>query len=61
MTAASPVPGAAHRVNADAGGNGHLEEDRRYQLVRRSGAVEKRPFEIAFREAGVEAYLCTFG
>ena len=61
MTAASPAPGAAYRVNADADGNGHLEEDRRYQLVRPPGAVEKRTFEITFREAGAEAYLYTFG
>ena len=61
MTTVSPAPGAAYRVNADADGNGHLEEDRSYQLVRRSGAVEKRTFEITFQKAGAEAYLCTFG
>jgi hypothetical protein len=61
MTAASPAPGAAHRVNADADGNAHLEEDRLYQLVRQPGAVEKRAVEITFQDAGVEAYLFTFG
>ena len=54
-------PGAAHGVDADADGNGHLEDDRLYQLVRQQGAVEERTFEIAFKEAGVEAYVLTFG
>ena len=52
MTAASPAPGAAYRVNADVDGNGHLEEDRLYQLVRQPGAVEKRTVEITFQKAG---------
>ena len=55
------APGAAHGVDADADGNGHLEEDRLYQLVRQPGAVEERTFEITFQEAGVEAYVFTFG
>ena len=55
------APGAAHGVDADADGNGHLDEDRLYQLVRQPGAVEERTFEITFHEAGVEAYVFTFG
>jgi thiol-disulfide isomerase/thioredoxin len=55
------APGAAHGVDADADGNGHLEEDRLYQLVRQPEAVEKRTFEITFQEPGVEAYVFTFG
>ena len=54
-------PGAAHGVDADADGNGQLDEDRMYQLVRQPGAVEERTFEIAFHEGGVEAYVFTFG
>jgi hypothetical protein len=54
-------PGAAHGVDADADGNGHLDEDRLYQLVRQPGAVEERTFEIMFHEGGVEAYVFTFG
>lgn len=54
-------PGAAHGHDADADGNGHLEDDRLYQLVRQPGAVEERTFEITFLEAGVEAYVFTFG
>jgi thiol-disulfide isomerase/thioredoxin len=55
------APGAAHGVDADAEGNGHLDEDRMYQLVRQPGAVEERTFEIVFHEGGVEAYVFTFG
>jgi thiol-disulfide isomerase/thioredoxin len=55
------APGDAHGVDADADGNGHLEDDRLYQLVRQQGAVEERTFEITFEEAGVEAYVFTFG
>ncbi len=54
-------PGAAHGVDADAGGNGHLDEDRLYQLVRQPGAVDERTFEITFHAGGVEAYVFTFG
>ncbi len=54
-------PGAAHGVDTDSDGNGHLDEDRMYQLVRQPGAVEERTFEIAFHEQGVEAYVFTFG
>ena len=54
-------PGAAHGVDADADGNGHLDEDRLYQLVRQPGAVDERTFEITFHSGGVEAYVFTFG
>jgi thiol-disulfide isomerase/thioredoxin len=54
-------PGAAHGVDADAGGSGHLDEDRLYQLVRQPGAVDERTFEITFHAGGVEAYVFTFG
>jgi hypothetical protein len=55
------APGAAHGVDADADGNGYLDEDRMYQLVRQPGAVEERTFEITFYDGGVEAYVFTFG
>jgi thiol-disulfide isomerase/thioredoxin len=55
------APGDAHGVDADTDGNGHLEDDRLYQLVRQQGAVDERTFEITFKEAGVEAYVFTFG
>ena len=46
---------------ADADGNGRLDEDRLYQLVRQPGAVQERTFEITFHAGGVEAYGFTFG
>ena len=55
------APGDAHGVDADAGGNGHLDDDRLYQLVRQQGAVEEGTFEITCTEAGIEAYVFTFG
>ena len=55
------VPGAAHGVDADANGNGLLDEDRLYQLVREPGNVKERTFEITFHAGGVEAYVFTFG
>jgi thiol-disulfide isomerase/thioredoxin len=54
-------PGAARGVDTDTDGNGRLKDDRLYQLVRQPGAVEERTFEITFQEAGVEAYVFTFG
>jgi thiol-disulfide isomerase/thioredoxin len=55
------APGSAHGVDADADGNGHVEQDRLYQLVRQPRAVEERTFEITFQGAGVQAYVFTFG
>jgi len=55
------APAGAHGVDTDADGKGQLEQDRMYQLVRQPGAVEPRTFEITFLEAGVEAYVFTFG
>jgi thiol-disulfide isomerase/thioredoxin len=54
-------PGAAHGVDVDGDGNGLLDDDRLYQIIRQPGSVEERTFAIAFREPGVEAYVFTFG
>ncbi|MGE8261097.1 MAG: hypothetical protein ACN6RF_01155, partial [Stenotrophomonas sp.] len=32
-----------------------------YQLIRQSGAVQERTFEIEFLDPGVRAYAFTFG
>jgi hypothetical protein len=50
-----------HGVDVEADGNGLLDDDRLYQLVRQPGCVRERTSEIAFREPGVEAYVFTFG
>jgi Thioredoxin like C-terminal domain/AhpC/TSA family len=54
-------PGAAHGGDVDEEGNGTVTEQRTYQLVRQPGPVADRTFEIAFLDAGVEAFAFTFG
>jgi cytochrome c biogenesis protein CcdA/thiol-disulfide isomerase/thioredoxin len=54
-------PGADHGSDVDADGWGIMQEDRLYQLVRQTGPVADRTFEIEFFDAGVRAYAFTFG
>ncbi len=54
-------PGEAHGLDVDANGEGSLVRPRLYQLVREPGTIVDRTFEIVFDEAGVEAYVFTFG
>jgi thiol-disulfide isomerase/thioredoxin len=61
VTLGGEPPRAAHGVDVDSDGNGVLDDDRLYQLVRQPAAVEEHTFEIAFDEPGVEAYVFTFG
>jgi thiol-disulfide isomerase/thioredoxin len=55
------VPGAAHGLDVDEEGRGTLVQPRLYQLVREPGSITDRTFEVAFLDAGVEAYVFTFG
>ena len=54
-------PGAAAGVDADSDGSGILRDQRTYQLIRQSGPIADRLFEIEFLDAGAEAYCFTFG
>ena len=54
-------PGADHGADIDADGNGVVTATRLYQLVRQSGKVRQRRFEIRFLDKGAEAYAFTFG
>jgi thiol-disulfide isomerase/thioredoxin len=54
-------PGAAHGLDVDEQGRGTLEQQRLYQLIRQSGSITDRTFEISFDAPGVEAYSFTFG
>jgi DNA-binding CsgD family transcriptional regulator/thiol-disulfide isomerase/thioredoxin len=54
-------PGDAHGLDVDESGGGSVSEPRMYQLVRQSGVVAQRDFEITFLDAGVRAYVFTFG
>ncbi len=51
----------AHGTDVDVEGNGILDAQRTYQLIRQSGAVADRLFEIEFLDGGAEAYCFTFG
>jgi thiol-disulfide isomerase/thioredoxin len=52
-----PTPG----LDVDGSGTGTLVEPRLYQLIRQSGPIVDRTFEIEFLDAGVEAFAFTFG
>jgi cytochrome c biogenesis protein CcdA/thiol-disulfide isomerase/thioredoxin len=54
-------PQADHGMDIDAQGNGTVREQRLYQLIRQSGAVQEHEFMIEFLDADVEAYSFTFG
>ena len=55
------APGAAHGSDVDEQGNGTASDQRLYHLIRQSGHIADRQFEIEFLDAGVEAFVFTFG
>jgi cytochrome c biogenesis protein CcdA/thiol-disulfide isomerase/thioredoxin len=55
------APLGDHGFDVDAEGNGTIDGQRLYQLVRQSGGGKERVFEIEFLDAGVQAYAFTFG
>jgi thiol-disulfide isomerase/thioredoxin len=55
------APGDAHGFDVDDQGNGTLTDQRLHQLIRQTGAIRERLFEIEFLGAGAEAYCFTFG
>jgi hypothetical protein len=54
-------PGVAHGADVDAQGHGTMVEQRLHQLVRQSGPITHRTFEITFLDPEVQAYAFTFG
>jgi hypothetical protein len=54
-------PGLAHGIDIDERGNGTADYQRMYQLIRQSPPVGDRRFEIEFLDAGIEAFVFTFG
>ena len=54
-------PGPNHGSDIDSEGGGTVREPRLYQLVRQSGAVADRTFEIELFDEGIRAYAFTFG
>ena len=61
VTVDGKAPGANHGTDTDESGNGIVTSTKLYQLVRQSGEVEARNFEIRFLDPGVAAYAFTFG
>jgi len=61
VTIDGAAPGADHGTDVDADGQGVVDGQRLYQLVRQNGAVADRTFEIEFVDPGVQAYAFTFG
>ena len=55
------APGAAHGFDVDEQGNGMVSKQRLYQLIRQPKPIADRLFEIEFLDAGVEAFVFTFG
>lgn len=54
-------PGADHGADTNADGYGVIADTRLYQLVRQSGSVRVRRFEIRFLAPGANAFAFTFG
>ena len=61
VTIDGKAPGDSHGADVDAEGNGVVSGQRLYQLVRQSGPITDRTFEIEFLDPGVQAYAFTFG
>ncbi|BBQ01936.1 cytochrome C biogenesis protein DipZ (plasmid) [Burkholderia sp. SFA1] len=61
VTIDGAAPGASHGADVAADGSGVVTSARLYQLVRQTGAVEDRTFQIEFLDSGAQAYSFTFG
>jgi thiol-disulfide isomerase/thioredoxin len=54
-------PGAGHGADCNAQGEGLVNEHRLYQLIRQTGPIRDRTFQIEFLDPGIEAFAFTFG
>jgi thiol-disulfide isomerase/thioredoxin len=54
-------PGALHGIDVDEMGNGTVNEQRLYQLIRQPDSVSDLRVEIEFLDPGIEAFAFTFG
>lgn len=61
LTLDGKPPGADHGVDTDADGNGVIDAERLYQLVRQQGRIGDRTIEIRFLDNGARAFAFTFG
>jgi cytochrome c biogenesis protein CcdA/thiol-disulfide isomerase/thioredoxin len=55
------APGASHGADTDSNGDGVIDGQRLYQLIRQAGDVGEHVFSIEFLDPGVQAYSFTFG
>ena len=61
VTIDGAAPGDDRGIDIDAEGNGVVDGQRLYQLIRQKGLVADRTFEIRFLDAGIQVYAFTFG
>lgn len=61
VTLDGKAPGDDHGTDIDADGNGVINGQRLYQLVRQAHGTGERVFEITFLDPGVHVYAFTFG
>jgi thiol-disulfide isomerase/thioredoxin len=61
VTLDGAVPGAAHGADTNAAGEGVIDAQRLYQLIRQPDPVGEHVFSIEFLDGGVQAYSFTFG
>jgi len=61
VTIDGKAPGEDHGTDIDAAGNGMVDGQRLYQLVRLKSTAADHVFAIEFLDPGVEAYSFTFG
>jgi cytochrome c biogenesis protein CcdA/thiol-disulfide isomerase/thioredoxin len=61
VTVDGEPPADSHGADVDANGEGVVDSQRLYQLVRQKGAITDHTFAIQFLDPGVQAYAFTFG
>jgi cytochrome c biogenesis protein CcdA/thiol-disulfide isomerase/thioredoxin len=61
VTLDGKAPGNDHGMDTDAQGNGVINGQRLYQLIRQNGKIKDRTFRIEFLDADAEAFAFTFG
>ncbi|MBE1160051.1 cytochrome c biogenesis protein DipZ [Dyella acidiphila] len=61
VTLDGKAPGADHGTDIDADGNGTVDGQRLYQLVRQAHGTGDRVFDITFLDPDVHVYAFTFG
>jgi cytochrome c biogenesis protein CcdA/thiol-disulfide isomerase/thioredoxin len=61
VTIDGAAPGNNHGADVDGNGDGAVTGQRLYQLLRQTGPIDDRTFEVRFLDPGVSVYAFTFG